>query len=179
MLHHVLYGDKKIIKGMAVTAMAIGLNCMTPQVVYTDVPACSNIIIQENSGNNITNCTIIMVGGNMHSNIDLTVLSRINDIAALEENWNENGAPSFGSYIIDEMKKIASVLPVQPEVFPTANGSIQFEYEKDDESYLEFELFPDKSLKIFTMDSLGECETKQFNEVNLDKIVEAVNVFYA
>lgn len=90
---------------------------------------------------------------------------QIDDIAALKDNWNENGASSFPAHMISKAKELVLQLSIQPYVFPTANDSIQFEYEKDDGDYLEFELFGDYSLKMFRF-TPDKVSTKRYISIN-------------
>lgn len=106
---------------------------------------------------------------------DLQVLD---DIALLEENWNDNGAPSFDEKMINQMRKIINKLTIQPEVFPTANGSIQFEYENEKGGYLEFELFNDNRLKVFSEDS-DRSNTTCYMSLDVPEIEKVVRQFYA
>lgn len=62
-------------------------------------------------------------------------------ISELQDNWNDNGAKKFSDKLIVKCYSILFGLPVLPEIFPVADGSIQFEYEKDNGSYLEFDIF--------------------------------------
>lgn len=71
-------------------------------------------------------------------------LNTIDGISKLEYNWNENGADPIPKKVIDLSKEIIMILDVQPEIFCTANDSIQFEYTKENGDYLEFEIFEDK-----------------------------------
>ena len=80
-------------------------------------------------------------------------LEKIQDISELKDDWNGNGASAFKDTLIQKMKYLILRLNVQPEIFPTARGSIQFEYEKETGEYLEFELF-DTKLKVLTMGSV-------------------------
>lgn len=59
------------------------------------------------------------------------------------DNWNEHSAKSFNKSHIKLCNTLLNMLPYQPEIFPTANGSIQLEYDGQNESYLEFEVFPE------------------------------------
>lgn len=60
-----------------------------------------------------------------------------------KDNWNEHGAKAFNKLHIELCNTLLNMLPYQPEIFPTANGSIQLEYDGHNESYLEFEVFPE------------------------------------
>lgn len=77
------------------------------------------------------------------SNID-----RLNKLAELENNWNGYGAKKFSNNLIERIKKIISILEVQPEIFPTGAQSIQLEYENKD-SYLEFEIYENGQIKAY------------------------------
>lgn len=71
-------------------------------------------------------------------------LKKIKGISDLKDNWNDNNAKKFSSELISIVKNILENIVEQPEIFPTANNSIQMEYELIDNSYLEFEIFEDK-----------------------------------
>lgn len=71
-------------------------------------------------------------------------LKKLKGISDLKDNWNDNNAKKFSSGLISIVKNILENIVEQPEIFPTANNSIQMEYELIDNSYLEFEIFEDK-----------------------------------
>lgn len=77
-------------------------------------------------------------------------------IRNLEENWNEYGAGPFSSELIDKVENILLYLKKQPEVFPTAMGSIQLEYDGDNGSYLEFQIYDNKPSEVFRINRNGE-----------------------
>ena len=60
----------------------------------------------------------------------------------LPNNWNGNGANAISKNIVERALKLVQKLDYQPEIFPTARDTIQFEYEKGD-NYLEIEVFID------------------------------------
>lgn len=101
-------------------------------------------------------------------------IKRINEIARLTDNWNENGAPSFPAFQIEMMKHIVNRLNRQPFITPTANGSIQFEYENKDD-YLEFELFSDGRIKVFSYFADGKQKT---DFITAGKVNETIENFY-
>lgn len=78
----------------------------------------------------------------------------LDSILKLEKDWNDNNADPFSKILINKCKLIIEDLTVQPDIFPTANDSIQMEYEKDNGSYLEFEIF-DNRIEVFCIDSFG------------------------
>lgn len=71
-------------------------------------------------------------------------LKKLKEISDLKDNWNDNNAKKFSPELISIVKNILENIAEQPEIFPTANNSIQMEYELIDNSYLEFEIFEDK-----------------------------------
>lgn len=74
-------------------------------------------------------------------------LKRLKDIEKLEANWNGYGAKPFSAALIHKCERIiVSSLSVQPSIYPTGRNSIQFQYELKDRSYLEFEIFEDKTM---------------------------------
>lgn len=75
----------------------------------------------------------------------------LSEIGELEDNWNNYGAPKFNQSLIFKCLRIitSSNLKFQPEIFPTARQSIQFEYEPDDYHYFEIEIFIDR-IKIYS-----------------------------
>jgi len=104
-------------------------------------------------------------------------LQIIEDFLALEENWNGNQAPPFNKTLIDTTQKIIkNITQQQPDIFPTARKSIQLEYEKDNEDYLEFEVFED-SIMVFRI--IGDEEEEY--EIAIDdfqKINEIIGDFH-
>ncbi len=104
-------------------------------------------------------------------------LNKIIRIEELKDNWDGDGAEPFSKSLISSVRQIITGLYIQPEVFPTAADSIQLEYEKDDGSYLEFEIGEDKKAAVFSIDSEGN-ETNEEITVDLDVINEMVAQFY-
>ena len=74
-------------------------------------------------------------GGKLSHNLD-----RLWDISELGEDWNGYGAVPIPREVIKEVKEIILNLEEQPEIFPTADKSIQLEYWQPDKSYLEIEV---------------------------------------
>lgn len=99
----------------------------------------------------------------------------LDQIASLKDNWNDNGATAFSEYIIQRSRDLIKKLDRQPLIFPTANDSIQFEYEKENGDYLEFELFEDGQCKMF-YSYTGRTQGRRF--INLVEMNEEVNKFY-
>jgi len=97
----------------------------------------------------------------------------LDEIASLKDNWNDNNAPHFSESIIMRMRSIVSELSIQPNIFPTARRSIQFEYEKENGDYLEFELFEGGELKKFSYSNEGDSSTEYIDYDNVERIVQS------
>ena len=78
-------------------------------------------------------------------------LEKLESFLNLPENWNGNGAKPFSFELINYVIEILCRLPKQPQIFPTAENSIQLEYDNPDGSYLEIEVFEDV-IQVFFLD---------------------------
>ena len=104
-------------------------------------------------------------------------LNKIEKIALLENNWNNNGANKFSDKVINNVKKFLSYSLYNPFVAPTANNSIQLEYEKDNGKYLEIEIYENK-IETFEIDA-EKKETEQVFSINdFFKVLNLVKIFY-
>lgn len=100
----------------------------------------------------------------LQKNVDL-----IKDFSKLEDNWDDNGAIKIQNNIINSALSALYLLKIQPDVFPTGRNSIQFEYEKANGDYLEFEFFEDH-ITMYSIISDNEFE-KNVASTELDKMV--------
>lgn len=66
------------------------------------------------------------------------------DIKKLNDNWDGYGAKAIPKEAVNKAIRIVMDLRHQPDIYPTGRQSIQFEYELDDRSYLEFEIYADR-----------------------------------
>lgn len=100
--------------------------------------------------------------------------ARLDELAAYKADWNGNGANPFATELINICKDIINELRYQPEIYPTAIGAIQFEYDKDDGSYIEFEVYPDKA-NVYRKDPSGKANSMT---IKLSDIKKEVDAFY-
>ena len=102
----------------------------------------------------------------------------LDDILKLEYNWNDNGAQAFSVKLVERCRQIVNQLVAEPFVCPTACGSIQFEYEKENGEYLEFEIYEDR-IEVY-VESLtnGEEEFILYGITANDKMKQMVVDFY-
>lgn len=103
--------------------------------------------------------------------------NRLEQILNLPDNWDGDNAKAFSSELIKKVGNILLKLKTQPEIFPTARNTIQLEYEKDDGSYLEFEIAEDENAKVFMIDSEGN-EKQSSVKANPEEINNIVSSFY-
>lgn len=102
---------------------------------------------------------------------------KIDEISQLEDNWNGYGAEKFSVDFIERVRGIVTQLYFQPEIYPTAEKSIQFEYENSKGDYLEFELFDTGVINIYQISDKGEnSEELDMNDVK--GINSRVKMFY-
>ncbi len=76
-------------------------------------------------------------------------LKKLEIIQCLKEGWNGNGAPAFADTLIDKVSKIINGLSIQPEVFPTALGTIQLEYDNSRRDHMEIEIGESGDIEVF------------------------------
>ena len=102
----------------------------------------------------------------------------IYDLRNLEYNWNENGAEPIIPEILNKMEKLLNYLPIQTYIFPLTTGYIQFEYEKNNGEYLEFEFISDNKIKIFKINSKTfKDEYTNIIDYDENEIIKKVNEF--
>ena len=68
---------------------------------------------------------------------------RLRDIQSLPDNWDGAGAPAIPQRVIQQLQNILTIVHFSPEIYPTGRATVQFQYEKQDRSYLEFEVYSD------------------------------------
>lgn len=88
-------------------------------------------------------------------------------LKGLEANWNDNGAEPFNASLIDRCRRLIMMLKRQPQIFPTARQSIQFEYDGP-------EIFEHRVYMYQAMPGNGETET-DIGELAINK---AIDTFY-
>lgn len=103
-------------------------------------------------------------------------LNQLDMIEQLEDDWNGEGAAAFSKELIARVRDIIMQLKLQPEVFPTARDSIQFEYYINNK-YLEVEFNEQSECKIFSSDEFRNTSTKFIN-ADAEEINKVVDQFY-
>lgn len=83
----------------------------------------------------------------------------INEFYDLEEGWNGYNANKINEKVIEFAKSLIKKIPVIPDIFPTNNGNIQFQFENSQGDYFECELLPDQKINFYRELANGKyCE---------------------
>lgn len=148
---------------------------------YSFVNDISNDLCIENDINTYTNSKghdedVMIMNININSIVRAN-LDKLQLISELKYNWNLYGAKPISKELVDIMRSLIYKLEYQPEIFPTACESIQFEYEKDNGDYVEFELVDNDTIEIFRMYSNGS-EKYDSCKPNADTINKILREFY-
>lgn len=79
------------------------------------------------------------------------IVERIKDFRELKQNWDGYGAEPLEPSVIQAALHFVDLIRCSPniEVFPTALGTIQFEWENGI-YYVETEVYPDGSIQSFS-----------------------------
>lgn len=101
----------------------------------------------------------------------------IENILSLEDNWDGNGAKKFDKTFVVYIENLAEQLIITPQIFPTVNGEIQFEFE-DENNYLEFVFTNGNRNKINAFAKWGNGkETNFIIETDSNNVSESLNIF--
>lgn len=109
-------------------------------------------------------------------------IKKLDAIAELKSNWDLHGAPEFEKSLIEFCKeklyeledRFSNKKKVQPEIFPTNNETIQFEF-KNSSDWLEIEIPNDMNHIDCFIFKKGK-ETEQ--QCSLDELLKVVELFY-
>ena len=99
-------------------------------------------------------------------------MKRLQEIRSLRPDWNGYGADCFSGELIDICENIVESLKYQPQIYPTGRNSIQLQFELDDRSYLEFEVFADRVMciqvpqRVYSKASFAELKKNDLEEIN-------------
>jgi len=124
-----------------------------PKKVYSIVSSSSSSSIND----------YFSINSKYHSEL----MKKLIEIEKLNNNWNGFGAAEFSSELINRSKDfLAQVVSMSPviSIFPTASGSIQIEWEKENK-YAEAEIFSDH-VKIYSEKNNEEVINLSFDNIN-------------
>lgn len=78
----------------------------------------------------------------------MTPEEKIDEIEKLEDGWDYPETPAVSKKAIAKARSILPQLKHPPRVFPTARGTLQFEYGNPRKSHLEIEFRKDGSCDV-------------------------------
>lgn len=84
----------------------------------------------------------------------------------------------FAAQFLASIECILKELPFQPEIFPTYQGTVQLEYEKESGKYLEIEITPENAMSIFKISDTGEETEENCKKTDINTIIREVNAFF-
>lgn len=102
---------------------------------------------------------------------------KLKSIRSLKQNWNGNGADAIPVKLVDTVESLIDKLIIQPEVFPTALGTIQLEYDNARRDHMEIEITGSEEAEVFIVKFNGE-ELYENIAVNDEAINRRVGEFY-
>lgn len=90
-------------------------------------------------------------------------IRKLHSFIELPENWNDNGAKPVSLTLVNKCIEFINSpnLNYQPDIFPTARDSVQFEYEKPNGSYLEIEIY-ENHISYLYIDETGKEIEQEF-----------------
>ena len=89
---------------------------------------------------------------------------------------NDGKYYNFSENLIQKCYQVLSNLEHEPFISPTGRGSIQFEYEKENDDYLEFEFFENR-IEVYIEYGKGKLEEKILAEDDLDSVYDIIRKF--
>ena len=104
-------------------------------------------------------------------------LEKLSRIASLKDSWNGNGAPAIPAEVISKAEKLIHLLPIQPEIFPTAMMTIQFEFDNSRHDHMELEIGISDQAELFIATYFGR-ESEEEISADIETITERVLQFY-
>jgi hypothetical protein len=118
-------------------------------------------------------------GNTATSQEQLVNLDRLFEISHLENDWDGNGAGKISCEAIEVAFSIIKNVSIQPVIYPTARKSIQLQYELEDRSYLEFEIF-EKNIMCMKVPKriYADASFEEIDSGNINRVNQIVKEFY-
>ena len=105
-------------------------------------------------------------------------MDKLETIKMLEHDWDGNEAKAFSPEFIEEVSEIVSGLTIRPEIFPTALGTIQLEYDNFRRDHMEIEIGKSVDAEVFIAMFDGEEYIEKI-PADADSINSYVSRFYS
>ena len=136
------------------------------------VPATSIRISDNGSAYNDSSITSI---GSCDVSMNMKSISKLRSFLRLPDNWNGYGARQFSPGYLKYAESLLKSIPFKTEVFPIPDGRVQFEFDKDDGAYLEFEINDDYTIGVFEI--LADESEREYKATPED-LLRIVTDFY-
>lgn len=104
-------------------------------------------------------------------------LNKLDLIQGLKPGWNGNDTPAFTDSVIKKVHRIIEKIIIQPELFPTALGAIQLEYDNSRCDHMEIEINDSDVAEILIVKYSGE-ESFESIPASPEAISKKVGEFY-
>ena len=104
-------------------------------------------------------------------------LKRLDVFESFKEGWNGNGAAPFSRKLIEKVRKILTDQEIQPEIFPSATGTIEFEYSNSRRDFMGIEIGAGTKAEVFIVFYNGHEITENIG-ADSTSINERVKRFY-
>lgn len=101
-------------------------------------------------------------------------LKKLDEIAKLEDNWNQRGASKIDGNLIDFYLEKLFEFEQQPEIFPVFDGSLQLEF-NDGKNCLEISLKKDLNKVDYYME---KNDRQIINTVKISSLIDIIDKFY-
>ena len=88
-------------------------------------------------------------------------IKKMDRIALLQDNWNGNGAKAIPETLVLKVRNLLETIDFQPDIFPTACDTIQFEYDMQNGGHLEIEISEDDRAECFMIDADGRESSEE------------------
>jgi len=110
-----------------------------------------------------------------------TVVEELRQLAKLEKNWDQYGAPPINPEVIRAAEQFVKILPpnlvFRPRIVPLSSGNLQFEW-REGEKLLEFEFESPTTVHYLLWDPPSKVEDEgTFRVSNVKAAVENIRWF--
>ena len=99
---------------------------------------------------------------------------KLASFARLKKGWNGYEGEAIPIEVITKVTKLLLDLSFQPNIFPTGRGSIQVEHYRNEEIFVELEVFED-NISVYYESVRGTIEDDSISEKNACKLLEEVH----
>lgn len=100
--------------------------------------------------------------------------SKLCSFRDLKKGWNGYGGEEISMGVILKAMSLLMGVCFQPSVFPTGRGSIQIEYYREDDFFVEIEVFEDR-ISAYSENRAGTIEE---DDVSKEKASQLLNMVY-